>query len=222
MTELGFTLLEDYELFFFNSNKKFEQNPTHNKRDISRKSGTDTQTNTQIKFVWVYSLQTVTKIIIHFIVYTLILSKGFDISFTIFWKDLPTVWFHKWMNGYIDRETETGDNSRECNNNLHALCCVSHYYRSYMVQDFLRWYVDYRLSSFFFSVVFISLQNNIHTGSYVKKVLWLWIQSNSKKQSDDKCYSAMLDLFCIRVIIQIREIYYLHLSLHKKKVQESK
>ena len=43
---------------------KFDQNPTHRKRDMSRKSGTDRQTHrqthTQIKFVGVYSLQNVT------------------------------------------------------------------------------------------------------------------------------------------------------------------
>ena len=46
-----------------NISTKFDQNPTHSKPDIGLKSGTDRQTHTQIKFVGVYSLQTV-KIII--------------------------------------------------------------------------------------------------------------------------------------------------------------
>ena len=50
---------QSYNIFI-----KFDQNPTHSNRDIGRKRGTDTQTHTQslseIKFVGIYSLQTVT------------------------------------------------------------------------------------------------------------------------------------------------------------------
>ena len=64
---------------------KFDQNPTHNKQDISRKSGAYRQIDRhiQIKFVGIYSLQTVTTSLLSCIYNYLILIIAFTLLYRI-------------------------------------------------------------------------------------------------------------------------------------------